>query len=84
MTKLELLYAQKSEKFGEVCAVAARELGYGDLSTLSVEDRRSEAVCGTVGRDGGDEDQLHHSTSYAAASSFGRVSRHLRKNPRRA
>ena len=39
MTKLELLYAQKYEKFGEVCAVAARELGYGDLSTLSVEDR---------------------------------------------
>jgi len=36
MTKLELLYAQKSEKFGEVCAVAARELGYGELSTLSV------------------------------------------------
>ena len=29
MTKLELLYAQKSEKFGELCAVAARELGYG-------------------------------------------------------
>ena len=39
MTKLELLYAQKSEKFGEVCAVAARELGYGELATLSVEDR---------------------------------------------
>ena len=39
MTKLELLYAQKSEKFGELCGVAARELGYGDLSTLSVEDR---------------------------------------------
>ena len=39
MTKLELLYAQKSEKFGEVCAVAARELGYGELSTLGVEDR---------------------------------------------
>jgi len=39
MTKLELLYAQKSEKFGELCAVAARELGYGELSTLSVEDR---------------------------------------------
>ena len=73
MTKLELLYAQKSEKFGEVCAVAARELGYGDLSTWSVEDRlrvedeaklyvarRSEAIRGTVGRDGGDENQLHH------------------------
>ena len=39
MTKLELLYAQKSEKFGQVCAVAARELGYGEVSTLSVEDR---------------------------------------------
>ena len=39
MTKLELLYAQKSEKFGQVCALAARELGYGELPTLSVEDR---------------------------------------------
>jgi hypothetical protein len=39
MTKLELLYAQKSQKFGQVCALAARELGYGELSTLSVEDR---------------------------------------------
>jgi hypothetical protein len=45
MTKLELLYAQKSEKFGED-AVAAREVclhairvSYGELSTLSVEDR---------------------------------------------
>jgi hypothetical protein len=39
MTKLELLYAQKSEKFDQLCAVAARELGYGELSALSVEDR---------------------------------------------
>jgi hypothetical protein len=39
MTKLELLYAQKSAKFGELCSVAARELGYGGLSTLGVEDR---------------------------------------------
>ena len=39
MTKLELLYAQKSEKFGELCGVAACELGYGELSTLGVEDR---------------------------------------------
>jgi hypothetical protein len=39
MTKLELLYAQKSEKFGQLCAVAACELGYGELSALSVEDR---------------------------------------------
>jgi len=39
MTKLELLYVQKSEKFDQLCAVAARELGYGELSALSVEDR---------------------------------------------
>ena len=39
MTKLELLYMQKSAKFAQVCALAARELGYGELSTLSVEER---------------------------------------------
>jgi hypothetical protein len=39
MTKLEVLYVQKSAKFGELCAVAARELGYGELSALSPEDR---------------------------------------------
>ena len=39
MTKLELLYAQKSEKFDQVFALAARELGYGELATLSGEDR---------------------------------------------
>ena len=39
MTKLELLYAQKSKKLEQLCAVAARELGYGELSTLSVADR---------------------------------------------
>src|SRR5262245_36561548 len=39
MTKLELLYAQKSKKLDQLCAVAARELGYGDLSTLNVEER---------------------------------------------
>ena len=31
MTKLELLYAQKSQKFGELCARVARELGYSEL-----------------------------------------------------
>jgi hypothetical protein len=39
MTKLELLYTQKSAKFDQVCGFAAHELGYGELSTLSVEDR---------------------------------------------
>jgi hypothetical protein len=39
MTKLELLYAQKSKKFDQMCAVVALELGYGDLSTLRDEER---------------------------------------------
>ena len=39
MTKLELLYAQKSEKFGQVCALVARDLGYEELSTLTDYDR---------------------------------------------
>jgi hypothetical protein len=34
-----VLYSEKSKKFDQVCAVVARELGYGGLSTLSVEDR---------------------------------------------
>ena len=50
MTKLELLYAQKSKKFDQVCAVVALELGYGELSTLSdvernrVEDEAKQCV----------------------------------------
>jgi hypothetical protein len=39
MTKLELLHAQKSKKFDEVCALVARELGYSELPLLSDEDR---------------------------------------------
>jgi hypothetical protein len=39
MTKLELLYAQKAKKLDQLCAVAARELDFGELSTLSAEDR---------------------------------------------
>ena len=39
MTKLEVLSAQKAEKFTAICALVARELGYGELSTISEEDR---------------------------------------------
>jgi hypothetical protein len=39
MTKLKLLFAQKTKKFDEICALVARELGYGELSSLSDEDR---------------------------------------------
>ena len=39
MTKLEVLYSEKSKKFDQVCAVIAHELGYGGPSILSVEER---------------------------------------------
>lgn len=39
MTKLELLYAQKSKKFDEICALVACELGFGEFSTIHAEDR---------------------------------------------
>ena len=39
MTKLELLCAQKAEKFALICSLVARELGYGELSTISEADR---------------------------------------------
>lgn len=39
MTKLEVLSAQKAEKFTAICALVARELGYGELSTISQENR---------------------------------------------
>ncbi len=39
MTKLELLYAEKAKKFDQLRAVAARELGLGEVSTLKVQAR---------------------------------------------
>jgi hypothetical protein len=39
MTKLSLLYAEKTKKFEEICALFANERGYGALSTLSDQDR---------------------------------------------
>lgn len=39
MTKLELLYAEKAKKFDGICALVARESGYGKLSTMNGEGR---------------------------------------------
>jgi hypothetical protein len=39
MTKLEALYAQKAGKFTLICALVARELGFGELSAISEEGR---------------------------------------------
>jgi hypothetical protein len=39
MTKLELLYAQQKKMFAEICELAARDFGYGELTKLSGEDR---------------------------------------------
>ena len=32
MAELELLYAQKSKKFDQLCILAAREFGYGEFT----------------------------------------------------
>ena len=39
MTKLDQLYAEKGKKFDEICALLARELGYGEFATITAEDR---------------------------------------------
>ena len=39
MTKLDMLNAQRAEKFAALCALVARDLGYGELQYLSEEDR---------------------------------------------
>jgi hypothetical protein len=39
MTKLDQLYAEKGGKFEEICALLARELGYGEFATITAEDR---------------------------------------------
>lgn len=39
MTKLDQLYAEKTKKFDEICALVARELGYGEFATINPEDR---------------------------------------------
>ena len=39
MTKLDQLYAEKGKKFDEICALLARELGYGEFATIGAEDR---------------------------------------------
>ena len=40
MTKLDQLYAEKGKKFGEICALLARELGYGDFARINPEGRK--------------------------------------------
>ena len=39
MTKLDMLNAQRAEKFAVLCVLVARDLGYGELQHLSEEDR---------------------------------------------
>jgi hypothetical protein len=46
MTKLDVLNAQRAEKFAAICALVARDLGYDELPCLSEEDQnhiKSEA-----------------------------------------
>ena len=39
MTKLDMLNAQRAEKFAALCVFVARDLGYGDLQHLSEQDQ---------------------------------------------
>ena len=39
MTKLDMLNAQRAKKFTALCALVARDLGYGELPDLSKADR---------------------------------------------
>ena len=39
MTKIDMLNAQRAEKFTALCALVARDLGYGELPQLSEVDR---------------------------------------------
>ena len=39
MTKLDMLNAQRAEKFAALCVLVARDLGYGELQHLSEENR---------------------------------------------
>src|SRR3989337_2039394 len=43
MTKLDQLYAERDKKFGEICALVARELGHFDFATTNGEDRERVA-----------------------------------------
>jgi hypothetical protein len=38
MTKLDMLNAQRAEKFAALCVLVARDLGYGELQHLSEEE----------------------------------------------
>ena len=40
MTKLDQLNAEKGRKFDEICALLARELGYGDFTRIDPEGRK--------------------------------------------
>ncbi|MET0157324.1 MAG: hypothetical protein ABW031_01875 [Methyloceanibacter sp.] len=40
MTKLDQLYAEKGKKFDEICALLARQLGYGDFARINPEGRK--------------------------------------------
>ena len=53
MTKLDMLNAQRAEKFAALCALVAHDLGYGELEYLSEEDRNhiegeAKPLCGAV------------------------------------
>ena len=86
MTKLDQLYAEKRKKFDEICALLARELGYGEFATISAEDRKQvelqvEQHVKEMGRDDGIPNSSQHQTHHAPTTSVELASVHMRENP---
>jgi hypothetical protein len=75
MSKLDQLSAEKGKKFDEICALVARELGYGELATIDAADRNhvereGGAARQRVGRDDRASNAFQHSPDHAVTSSF--------------
>jgi hypothetical protein len=86
MTKLELLYAQMTKKFDEICALVARELGYVELSTMNGEGRNQiEDEAEQYVKQWEETVEMRTSPTIRPITPLRRLlsqSRHLRKNSR--
>ena len=74
MSKLDQLSAEKGKKFDEICALVARELGYGELATIDAADRnhveREAEQHVKEWEETTDSNAFQHSPDHAVTSSF--------------
>ena len=78
--------SEKGKKFDEICALLARELGYGEFATISAEDRKQvelEVEQHVKEWEETTESELEPtSTHHAPTTSVESASVHMRENPR--